>query len=45
MDWVVDFLTQHPDWAGLIFIGPYLLVAVVGLVGLLLLTIFGGAKP
>jgi len=44
MDWVVDFLVQYPDWVGLIFIGPYLIVAVVGLVGLLLLAIFGGAE-
>ena len=42
IDWAVDFLVEHPDLAGFMFIGPYLIGAVVGLVCLLLLTIFGG---
>ena len=40
MDIVVDFLVRHPDWVGVVFIGPYLVVAVVALVSLLLISIW-----
>ena len=40
MDYVIHMLAHYPHLAGLVFIGPLALMGLVGVVGLLAVTVF-----